>query len=307
MTIATPQQDEQLAKAAAPESPLAQLWANYASSRRAIVGLVIFLLVVAASVLAPVIAPQDTYNLAALNFLDSKLPPGSQAANGMVYWLGTDDQGRDMLSAILYGLRTSLAVGAMSAVLALVIGTVIGLVAAYAGGKIDALIMRLVDLQLSFPSMLVALILISVLGQGVGKIIAALVAVQWAYYARTVRSSALVEREKDYVTAARCLGLTHTRVMFRHLMPNCLPPLIVVVTVQVAYAIALEATLSFLGIGLPITQPSLGLLIANGFEYMMGGRYWISVYPGVALLITIFAINLIGDQLRILLNPKLLR
>lgn len=307
MTIATPQQDEQLAKAAAPESPLAQLWANYASSRRAIVGLVIFLLIVAASVLAPVIAPQDTYNLAALNFLDSKLPPGSQAANGMVYWLGTDDQGRDMLSAILYGLRTSLAVGAMSAVLALVIGMVIGLVAAYAGGKIDALIMRLVDLQLSFPSMLVALILISILGQGVGKIIAALVAVQWAYYARTVRSSALVEREKDYVTAARCLGLTHTRVMFRHLMPNCLPPLIVVVTVQVAYAIALEATLSFLGIGLPITQPSLGLLIANGFEYMMGGRYWISVYPGVALLITIFAINLIGDQLRILLNPKLLR
>lgn len=307
MTTATPQQEEKLAEAAAPEGPLAQLWANYASSRRATVGLVIFLLIVATSVLAPVIAPQDTYDLAALNFLDSKLPPGSQAANGMIYWLGTDDQGRDMLSAILYGLRTSLAVGAMSAVLALAIGMIVGLVAAYAGGKIDALIMRLVDLQLSFPSMLVALILISILGQGVGKIIAALVAVQWAYYARTVRSSALVEREKDYVTAARCLGLPHTRVMFRHLMPNCLPPLIVVVTVQVAYAIALEATLSFLGIGLPITQPSLGLLIANGFEYMMGGRYWISVYPGVALLITIFAINLIGDQLRVILNPKLLR
>jgi peptide/nickel transport system permease protein len=307
MTVATPQENEQeLSGASAPEGLLAQLWANYASSRRATVGLVIFLLIVAASVLAPIIAPQDTYDLAALNFLDSKLPPGSQAANGMIYWLGTDDQGRDMLSAILFGLRTSLAVGAMSAVLALVIGMIVGLVAAYAGGKIDALVMRLVDLQLSFPSMLVALILISILGQGVGKIIAALVAVQWAYYARTVRSSALVEREKDYVTAARCLGLTHTRVVFRHLMPNCLPPLIVVVTVQVAYAIALEATLSFLGIGLPITQPSLGLLIANGFEYMMGGRYWISVYPGVALLITIFAINLIGDQLRVILNPKLL-
>jgi peptide/nickel transport system permease protein len=167
--------------------------------------------------------------------------------------------------------------------------------------------MRLVDLQLSLPAILIALMLIAVLGKGVDKVIIALVTVQWAYYARTVRSSALVEREKDYVTAARCLGLTHTRVMFRHLMPNCLPPLIVVVTVQVAYAIALEATLSFLGIGLPITQPSLGLLIANGFEYMMGGRYWISVYPGVALLITIFAINLIGDQLRVILNPKLLR
>jgi peptide/nickel transport system permease protein len=306
MTTAT-SQEEQIAEGPVPEGPLAQFWGNYASSRRATVGLAIFLLIVAASVLAPVIAPQDTYNLAALNFMDSKLPPGSQAANGMVYWLGTDDQGRDMLSAILYGLRTSLGVGAMSAFLALAIGMIVGLIAAYCGGKIDALIMRLVDLQLSFPSMLVALILISMLGQGVGKIIAALVAVQWAYYARTVRSAAIVEREKDYVTAARCLGLPHTRVMFRHLMPNCLPPLIVVVTVQVAYAISLEATLSFLGIGLPITQPSLGLLIANGFEYMMGGRYWISVYPGVALLITIFAINLIGDQLRVTLNPKLIR
>lgn len=300
------QQEEHRAADATAEGPLAQLWAAYSSSRRATVGLVVLLLIVVGAVLAPLIAPQDTYNLAALNFLDSKLPPGSQATNGMIYWLGTDDQGRDMLSAILFGLRTSLGVGAMSAAFALIIGTVIGLLAAYCGGKVDALVMRLVDLQLSFPSMLVALVLISVLGQGVGKIIAALVAVQWAYYARTVRSSALVEREKDYITAARCLGLDHTRVMFRHLMPNCLPPLIVVVTVQVAYAIALEATLSFLGIGLPITQPSLGLLIANGFEYMMGGKYWISLYPGVALLITIFAINLIGDRLRDILNPKLL-
>jgi peptide/nickel transport system permease protein len=306
MTTAAPRDEKELVDTPVSEGPLAQFWAGYSSSRRATIGLAIFLLIVVASVLAPVIAPQDTYNLAALNFLDSKLPPGSRGTNGMIYWLGTDDQGRDMLSAILFGLRTSLGVGAMSAVLALMIGLLVGLTAAYRGGKIDALIMRLVDLQLSFPSMLVALILISILGQGVGKIITALVAVQWAYYARTVRSSALVEREKDYVTAARCLGLNHARVMFRHLMPNCLPPLIVVVTVQVAYAIALEATLSFLGIGLPITQPSLGLLIANGFEYMMGGRYWISVYPGVALLLTIFAINLIGDQLRDVLNPKLL-
>ena len=305
MTTATHQEGKSPASSA-PEGPLAQLWASYTSSRRATFGLVIFALIVAGALLAPVIAPQDTYDLAALDFLDSKLPPGSQATNGMIYWLGTDDQGRDMLSAILFGLRTSLGVGAMSAMLALVIGTIIGLLAAYCGGKVDALVMRLVDLQLSFPSMLVALILISILGQGVGKIVAALVAVQWAYYARTVRGSALVEREKDYVVAARCLGLSHARVMFRHLMPNCLPPLIVVVTVQVAYAIALEATLSFLGIGLPITQPSLGLLIANGFEYMMGGRYWISVYPGVALLITIFAINLIGDRLRDILNPKLI-
>jgi peptide/nickel transport system permease protein len=153
--------------------------------------------------------------------------------------------------------------------------------------------------------MLVALILVAMLGQGVGKIIAALVAVQWAYYARTIRASALVEREKDYVTAVRCLGLGATRIVFRHLLPNCLPPLIVVATVQVGQAIALEATLSFLGIGLPITRPSLGLLIANGFDYLMTGKYWISTFPGVALLVLLIAINVMGDHLRDILNPKL--
>jgi len=167
--------------------------------------------------------------------------------------------------------------------------------------------MRIVDIQLSFPSILVALILVAVLGQGVDKIIIALVTVQWAYYARTVRSSALVERRKEYIEAARCLALGDLRIVFRHLMPNCLPPIIVVVTVQVAHAIALEATLSFLGIGLPITEPSLGLLIANGFQYLMSGKYWISFFPGVALLITIVSINLVGDQLRDVLNPRLRR
>jgi peptide/nickel transport system permease protein len=165
--------------------------------------------------------------------------------------------------------------------------------------------MRIVDIQLSFPAILVALILLAVLGQGTDKIIIALVTVQWAYYARTVRGTALVERRKEYVEAARCLALSHRRILFRHLLPNCLPPLIVVATVQVAHAIALEATLSFLGIGLPITEPSLGLLIANGFEYMLSGKYWISVFPGVALLITIVSINLVGDQLRDVLNPRL--
>jgi peptide/nickel transport system permease protein len=212
-----------------------------------------------------------------------------------------------MLSAIFYGLRTSLGVGASSAVLALIIGGTLGLVAAYVGGRLETLIMRIVDIQLSFPSILVALILVAMLGQGVGKIIIALVTVQWAYYARTVRSSALVERRKEYIEAARCLALGNARIVFRHLMPNCLPPLIVVVTVQVAHAIALEATLSFLGIGLPITEPSLGLLIANGFQYLMSGKYWISFFPGVALLITIVSINLVGDQLRDVLNPRLRR
>jgi peptide/nickel transport system permease protein len=225
----------------------------------------------------------------------------------MTYLLGTDGQGRDMLSAILYGLRVSLYVGVMSGVIALTLGAVLGVLAAYAGGRFEQVLMRVVDIQLGFPAILVALILLAVLGKGVDKIIIALVAVQWAYYARTARSAALVERNKEYIEAARGLGLSAARIVLRHLLPNALPPLIVVATVQVAHAIALEATLSFLGLGLPTTEPSLGLLIANGYEYLLSGKYWISVYPGVALLITILSINLVGDQLRDVLNPRLSR
>jgi len=238
----------------------------------------------------------------------SKLPPGEQSSStGKTYWLGTDDQGRDMLSGIFYGLRISLVVGVSSTVIALAIGLAMGLAAAYFGGWVDALIMRIADIQLSFPGILIALILLAVLGQGIDKIIAALVTVQWAYYARTVRSSALVERQKEYVEAARVLALSRTRIVFRHLLPNCLPPLIVVATVQVAHAILLESTLSFLGLGLPITEPSLGLLISNGFQYLLSGKYWISFYPGLALLLSILAINLVADQLRDILTPRLSR
>jgi peptide/nickel transport system permease protein len=289
------------------ETPLRRFLADFAESRIAMAGLAVFVAIMLVAIFAPFVSPQDPYDLATLDLLDGKLSPGEQAADGTIYWLGTDDQGRDMLSAIFYGLRTSLAVGGASAVLALLLGGSLGLVAAYVGGRVETLIMRIVDIQLSFPSILVALILVAVLGQGVDKIIIALVTVQWAYYARTVRSSALVERRKEYIEAARCLALGDLRIVFRHLMPNCLPPLIVVVTVQVAHAIALEATLSFLGIGLPITEPSLGLLIANGFQYLMSGKYWISFFPGVALLITIVSINLVGDQLRDVLNPRLRR
>jgi peptide/nickel transport system permease protein len=192
-------------------------------------------------------------------------------------------------------------------VIALALGLAFGLVAAYAGGWIDTVIMRVVDIQLSFPAILIALVLLAVLGQGVGKIIFALITVQWAYYARTVRSAALVERQKEYIEAARVLALPPSRILLRHLLPNCIPPLIVVATVQVAHAITLEATLSFLGLGLPITEPSLGLLIANGFQYLMSGKYWISFYPGLALVLTIVAINLVADQLRDVLNPRLKR
>jgi peptide/nickel transport system permease protein len=232
---------------------------------------------------------------------------GTEGEALMTYWLGTDGQGRDMLSAIMYGLRTSLAVGVVSCFFAMMIGLSLGMTAAFFGGRIETVIMRIVDLQLSFPTILVALMLLAILGSGVEKVMLALVIVQWAYFARTARSVALVERGKEYVEAAQCLALSKSRVIFRHLLPNCLPPIIVVAPVQVANAIALEATLSFLGIGLPVTEPSLGLLISNGFEFMLSGRYWISVYPGVALLITIIAINLVGDRLRDALNPRLNR
>ena len=283
------------------QTPFERFAAEFAASRVALAGLALLSLIVLIALAAPWLAPQDPYDLAKLDLLDSRQPPGGK------YLLGTDGQGRDMLSAIFYGLRVSLYVGVASGVIALTLGALVGVLAAYVGGRCESLLMRVVDIQLGFPAILVALILIAVLGKGVDKIIFALVCVQWAYYARTARSAALVERGKEYIEAARGLGLSHARIVFRHLLPNALPPLIVVGTVQVAHAIALEATLSFLGLGLPTTEPSLGLLIANGYEYLLSGRYWISMYPGIALLLTILSINLVGDQLRDVLNPRLAR
>jgi peptide/nickel transport system permease protein len=284
---------------------LQRVVSDFLANPVAVFGLGLLTLVVLAALFAPLISPQNPYDLAQLDVLDSRLPPGSPAPGGGRFWLGTDDQGRDMLSAIFYGLRISLAVGLISTLFALIIGLAMGLTAAYLGGKFETLVMRIVDIQLSFPAILIALILIAVLGQGTGKVIAALVTVQWAYYARTVRSAALVEKRREYMEAARCLALSPARIVFRHLLPNCLPPMIVVATVQVAAAIALEATLSFLGLGLPITEPSLGLLISNGYQYLLSGKYWISFFPGIALLLTIVSINLVADQLRDVLNPRL--
>ncbi len=289
------------------QTPLQRVWSDFAESRLALFGLTLLGVVLLVALSAPWIAPQNPYDLAQLDIVDARLPPGSINADGKLFVLGTDDQGRDMLSGIFYGLRTSIAVGVASTLIALTIGLSVGLTAAFTGGRLETLIMRLVDIQLSFPAILIALVLLAVLGQGVDKIIVALVAVQWAYYTRTVRATALVELNKEYVEAARCLALSSARIVFRHLLPNCLPPLIVVATVQVAAAIALEATLSFLGLGLPITEPSLGLLISNGYTYLLSGKYWISFFPGLALLTTIVAINLVGDQLRDVLNPRLLR
>ncbi|WP_439495456.1 ABC transporter permease [Bosea sp. (in: a-proteobacteria)] len=290
--------------AAAPRTPLQRALRAFANSNTAMLGLVLLVCIVSLALLAPWIAPQNPYDLMQLDIMDGQLPPGSKAASGMTYWLGTDEQGRDMLSAILYGLRISLLVGFSSAVAAAAIGTTLGLLAAYAGGRTDNAIMRLVDLQLSFPAILVALMILAFLGKGVGNVILALVIVEWAVYARTARASALVQRRKEYVEAALSYGSSTLRVLFRHLLPNCLPPLMVIVTVQIARAIALEATLSFLGLGVPVTEPSLGLLISNGYQHMLSGKFWISFYPGIALLITVVAINLIGDRLRDVLNPR---
>jgi peptide/nickel transport system permease protein len=289
------------------ETPFRRFTREFARSKLAVLALAIVLVITILAVIAPWIAPQNPYDLAQLDIMDGRLPPGSVSPNGLTYWLGTDDQGRDMLSGIIYGLRISLGVGIGSALIAGAIGSALGLIAAYAGGKVETAIMRLVDLQLSFPSILVALMILAFLGKGVGNVMLALVIVEWARYARTARSAALVERRREYIEAAECLALPRWRVLFRHLLPNCMPPLIVIGTIQIARAITLEATLSFLGLGVPITEPSLGLLIANGYQYMLSGKYWISFYPGIALLVTIVAINLVGDQLRDVLNPRLQR
>jgi len=286
-------------------TPSRRVLADFMRSPAAVAGLAVFLLIAVAALAAPLIAPQDPYALAQLDIMDGRLPPGSESMAGFTYLLGTDDQGRDMWSAILYGMRISLGVGLVSAVFACLVGTFLGLFAAYVGGRTESLVMRLVDLQLSFPTILVALMILAIMGKSIVNVILALVIVEWAYYARTVRGAALVERNKEYIEAGRGLRLSGARLMLRHLLPNCLPPIIVIGTMQIARAIALEATLSFLGLGVPITEPSLGLLIANGNQYMQAGLYWISVYPGVALLLIIVSINMVGDRLRDVLNPRL--
>jgi peptide/nickel transport system permease protein len=290
------------------QTPFRRVVSDFLENRLAVLGLVLVVLSAFVAIAAPLISPQNPFDIAGLDLMDAKSPPGTVSADGKItYWLGTDGQARDMLSAIFYGMRISLFVGFVSVVAALVIGIVVGLVAAYAGGRVDAFLMRIVDIMLSFPAILVALILLSVLGKGIDKVLVALILVQWAYFARAARGAALVERNKEYVEAATCLALPAWRIVFRHMLPNCMPSLIVIATITLARAIALEATLSFLGVGVPVTQPSLGMLISNGFEFLLSGSYWISFFPGLALAIAIIGINLAGDHLRDVLNPRNLR
>ena len=269
---------------------------DFSSNKVALVAFFIFLLILFVAIFAPLVSPTDPYDLNTVSIMNSRLPPFSEDFLAGAFLV---------VAAIFYGLRVSLGVGVLSGIFALIIGSFFGISAAFFGGRYESLIMRIVDIQLSFPSILVALIILAAFGKGVEKTIIALILVQWAYYARTARSSALVEINKEYVDAARCLAFGNTRIMFKHILPNCMAPLIVVGTLQTAHAISLEATLSFLGLGLPITEPSLGLLIGNGFEYMYSGDFWISIFPGVALLITVASINLVGDHLRDMFNPRL--
>ncbi len=290
------------------DSPLARFWDEFRANRVAVVALAIVVAIIVLSLIAPWITPQNPYDMATLRLADARRPPGFVSpGTGITHWLGTDGQGRDVLSAILYGLRVSIEIGLAAGIIAFSLGATLGTFAAYFGGKIEALIMRFIDLQLSFPAILLALVLAAVLGQGKWQLIAALVTAQYAYFARTAHGAASAERSKEYVESALSTPLKPHTVVFRHILPNCLPPLIVVATVQVANSIALEATLSFLGLGLPVSEPSLGMLIANGFQYLLSGRYWISIYPGIALIILIASINLVGDQVRDQLNPRLRR
>lgn len=270
---------------------------------------------VIAALLAPGIAPFDASNPASANVVDARLAPGSTGLMGERYILGTDPQGRDLLSAMLYGLRLSLIVGIASVALAATVGILLGLIAGWFGGIVGAFIMRLADVQLSFPAILIALLIDgisrTVLDRAVHErmavtiIVMAIAASYWVQYARTVRGLVLVERNKDYILAARISGVSTTRILATHILPNVLGPLLVIATINLALAILTEATLSFLGVGVPVTQPSLGSLVRIGNEYLFSGDWWISVLPGAVLVVLSLSVNLIGDWLRDALNPKL--
>ena len=254
-----------------------------------------------AALLAPILAPQNPYDLVQIELADALLPPFATAqTTETLYPLGTDALGRDVFSMALYGLRVSLIVATVSTLGALLFGTSVGLLAAYAGGWLEALIMRIVDIFLSLPAILLALLLIALLGRGLENTILALLLVQWTQYARVMHAAALGEINKNYVEAAKLLGLSQTRIVFHHILPNCLPPVFVILAVQFGYVISVEASLSFLGLGLPVTQPSLGSLVALGQEFLLSGAYWVSLIPGLILLLLIFTMNIIGDRLRAL-------
>ena len=288
---------------------------DFLHSPFAIVAAVVTIALIAVALGANIIAPFDVNDPASANVIDARLPPGSSGMFGGYFLLGTDPQGRDMLSAVIFGLRTSLLVGGSSVVLAAFVGILLGLISGYVGGWIDALIMRIADVQLSFPAILVALMIDGVSrtvmarathdALAVPVLVVAIAATYWVQYARTVRALVLVERDKDYVLAARVTGIGPLRIVLTHIRPNVLGPVVVIATINLALAILTEATLSFLGIGVPPTMPSLGSMVRIGNEFLFSGDWWISVVPGAVLVLLSLAVNLLGDWLRDALNPRL--
>lgn len=290
------------------------LWHSFRQSTVAQVATVLVLVSAVAALFAPWVAPHNPFDLSTIDLLDARLPPAWQPDGNPRFLLGTDDQGRDILSAIIYGTRISLFVGLCAVVLSLVLGVGLGLLSGYAGGHLDAFIMRVCDVMLSFPAILVALLI-----DGVGRamfpnahdtlaftvLILAIALTGWVKYARTVRGSTLVERHKDYVQAARVIGVAPARIMWRHVLPNVTGPVLVLATIDIAAAVIIEATLSFLGVGVPPTSPSLGTLIRVGNDYLFSGEWWITVFPGAMLMVIALSVNLLGDWLRDALNPRL--
>jgi peptide/nickel transport system permease protein len=281
----------------------------------AVASFIILSILVLLSIAAPVIAPYDPYDTATIDIMDSEKPPAWMAGGSKEFLLGTDDQGRDLLSTMLYGMRISVLIGCGAVLLQAVLGIFIGLISGYSGGKIDAFLMRLADVQLSFSTLMVAIIISAIfqVAFGVGRfeelavplLVIIIGLAEWPQYARTVRASVLGEKNKEYVEAARVIGLNQSRIMFRHILPNAMSPVLVISTVQIANAVMSEAALSFLGLGMPVTKPSLGSLINAGFEYIFSGSWWITLFPGILLVVFVLVVNLLGDWLRDVLNPKL--
>ncbi len=291
------------------------IWRQLRRDVWALAAFFVLCLLVLASVAAPFVAPQNPFDLVQIDIMDSELPPFWVEGADPRFVLGTDTQGRDLFSAILYGMGISLLIGGGAVVVQGVLGIFIGLVSGYAGGRLDAFFMRLADIQLSLSTLMVAIVTLAVFqalfgNESYGRLailmlILVIGVAEWPHFARTVRSSVLAEKQKDYVAAARVIGLSPLRIMFRHILPNAMAPVLVIATVQVANAVMAEAALSFLGLGMPVTQPSLGSLIRAGFEHIFSGSWWITILPAAVLVLLILSINLLGDFLRDVLNPKL--
>jgi peptide/nickel transport system permease protein len=278
---------------------------NYKRSGVAIISTIILLLVILIALLGPMITIQNPYQLASLDLENAYLPPFPLEGSNIKFVFGTDQQGRDLLSTIIYGSRTSLFISIVSVVLCISIGVTLGLIAGYYGGWFDTLIMRIADIQLSFPSMLVALFLMSLIGRGISNIILSLTIIGWVKYARVIRGETLALKNKEFIDATRVMGQSDFKILLKHILPNVITSVLVLGTMQVGSFILFEASLSFLGLGVPVTEPSLGTLCNDGFKVMFGGLWWVSIIPGLYIAIIVFALNLLGDFLRDELNPKL--